>query len=197
MWSSAVESECVFGFQTSWKEHRPTDSVSFTVLRTRPRLWSPSHVCLKEKLLPGHLLYVSVFFDLAGLLVPTEWRSLKEVGRKKKAVAEHQSTATKKNHSYHVPWGEKRPYMFSRPSTYSCLVYSECLEGTGSSRKREDWAVKMLTVLLQMLRFYSSPFIWPSAPSSFYGHFLFWQHFLPFICEWYSYWKWWGIEYKM
>lgn len=46
---------------------------------------------LEGKLLPGHLLYVSVFSDLAGLLVPTEWRSLKEVGRKKKAVAEHQS----------------------------------------------------------------------------------------------------------
>ena len=62
---------------------------------------------LEGKLLPGHLLYIAVFFDLAGLLISTVWLSLKEVERKKKAVAEHQSTATKKNHSYHVSWGEK------------------------------------------------------------------------------------------
>ena len=62
---------------------------------------------LEGKLLPGHWLYIAVFFDLAGLLVSTEWLSLKEVDRKKKAVAEHQSTATKENHSYHVSWGGK------------------------------------------------------------------------------------------
>ena len=62
---------------------------------------------LEGKLLPGHWLYIAVFFDLAGLLVSTEWLSLKEVERKKKAVAEHQSTAIKKNHSYHLSWGEK------------------------------------------------------------------------------------------
>lgn len=31
--------------------------------------------------------------------------------------------------------------------------------------------VKILTVLLQMLKFPSFPFVWPSAPLSFYCHF--------------------------
>lgn len=39
---------------------------------------------LEGKLLPGHWLYIAVFFDLAGLLVSTEWLSLKEVERKKR-----------------------------------------------------------------------------------------------------------------
>lgn len=38
---------------------------------------------LEGKLLSDHLLYIAVFFDLAGLLVSTVWLSLKEVERKK------------------------------------------------------------------------------------------------------------------
>ena len=35
--------------------------------------------------------------------------------------------------------GEKRPFVFLKAfNIYSCLVYSEYVEGTGSSRKRED-----------------------------------------------------------
>ena len=67
--------------------------------------------------------------------------------------------------------GEKRPFVFLKAfNIYSCLVYSEYVEGTGSSGQREDWTVKVPMVPLQTLRFYSSPFVWASAPSSFYRH---------------------------
>ena len=149
------------------------------MLLTRPRLWASSHVCTKKNcsLATGctylcPLTWLACWYPLSSDL----WRRCG-----KKAGAGHLSTTIKKSPLL-CALGMERAFDVSWSLQYIASDF-KWLGGTGNRRKAEDWTVVMLTVLLKMLRFPSSPFVWPSAPLSFYCHFLFWQHFLSFIFE--------------